>query len=135
MSHARNVIQGVIADLRALEFGEEYDPLYSTWRVGDATQKLAEILDCVPNTPFDKRCADALADEVDLLVCRKVIDSRSPAADALLSYRDPPTSPRSEHLLEIERHDALEREIAMLRAELDRVKTELEGLRLQEMRY
>lgn len=52
--------------------------------------------------PLDKRCADALADEVDLLVRKKVIDSRSPAADALLDYRNPPTSPRSDRLLDVE---------------------------------
>ena len=39
---------------------------------------------------FDKRAADHLADEVAKLVERKVIDARSPAADALLDYRDPP---------------------------------------------
>jgi len=44
----------------------------------------------MPREPFDVRCADALADEVALLVIRKVIDSRSPAADALLDYRNPP---------------------------------------------
>ena len=49
------------------------------------------------------RCADALADEVAALVKRKVIDSRAPAADALLDYRDPPQSPRSDRLVELER--------------------------------
>jgi hypothetical protein len=44
----------------------------------------------MPREPFDVRCADALADEVALLIIRKAIDSRSPAADALLDYRDPP---------------------------------------------
>lgn len=38
---------------------------------------------------FDKRAADALAREVQKLIDRKVIDSRSPAADALLDYVDP----------------------------------------------
>jgi hypothetical protein len=37
---------------------------------------------------FKDRAADALADEVTLLVDRQVIDVRSPAADALLDYRD-----------------------------------------------
>jgi hypothetical protein len=40
-------------------------------------------------TFFDKRAADALAREVQNLIDRKVIDSRSPAADALLDYVDP----------------------------------------------
>lgn len=52
--------------------------------------------------PMDKRCADALADEVAVLVRRKVIDMRSPAADALLDYREPPTTPRADRLAEIE---------------------------------
>jgi len=47
---------------------------------------------------LDKRCADALADEVAVLVKRGVIDSRSPAADALLDYRNPPSSPRADRL-------------------------------------
>lgn len=38
--------------------------------------------------------ADALADEVAALVARRAIDSRSPAADALLRYRDPPRTRR-----------------------------------------
>jgi hypothetical protein len=38
---------------------------------------------------FDKRGADALAREVQRLIDRGVIDSRSPAADALLDYVDP----------------------------------------------
>lgn len=59
---------------------------------------------------LDKRCADALADEVDVLVRRKVIDARSPAADALLDYRNPPSSLRSEA-------------IAKRRAELDQQRS------------
>lgn len=41
-----------------------------------------------------------LADEVAALVRRKVIDSRSPAADALLDFRDPPSTPRADALAE-----------------------------------
>lgn len=52
----------------------------------------------MPREPFDVRCADALADEVAVLVIRKVIDSRSPAADALLDYRNPPQTLRAERL-------------------------------------
>lgn len=54
--------------------------------------------------PFDRRCADALADEVDVLIKRRMIDSRSPAADALLDYRDPPRTPRSEELETLRGH-------------------------------
>lgn len=38
-------------------------------------------------SPFTRRCADALAAEVDKLVRSKVLDSRSPAADAFLDYK------------------------------------------------
>lgn len=52
----------------------------------------------MPREPFDVRCADALANEVDRLVRRRIIDSRSPAADALVEYRNPPTDPRQPRL-------------------------------------
>lgn len=43
--------------------------------------------------------AARLADEVDVLVQRRIIDSRSPAADALLDFRDRfPRTPRSDRL-------------------------------------
>lgn len=51
---------------------------------------------------FDRSCADALADEVAVLVLRKEIDARSPAADALLDYRNPPSTPRADRLAELE---------------------------------
>lgn len=59
---------------------------------------------------FDKRCADALADEVAVLVRRQVIDARSPAADALLDYRNPPSTERADRLatLQSERDAAQE---------------------------
>jgi hypothetical protein len=56
------------------------------------------------------RCADLLADEVAVLVRRDVIDSRSPAADALLDYRDPPSTERADRMA------GLERELSRLRA-------------------
>jgi hypothetical protein len=46
--------------------------------------------------------ADRLADEVDVLIKKKVIDSRSPAADALLDFRDPPRTERSSRLASME---------------------------------
>lgn len=55
-----------------------------------------------PLSPFDRIGADRLADEVDLLVRRKMLNERSPAADALLDYRSPPMSPRSDRLLVME---------------------------------
>jgi hypothetical protein len=51
---------------------------------------------------FDKRCADALADEVDVLVRRRILDARSAAADALLDYRNPPSTPRTDRLVTLE---------------------------------
>ena len=48
------------------------------------------------------RDAERLADEVAVLVRRGVLDSRSPAADALLDFRDPPSSPRADRLSELE---------------------------------
>lgn len=51
---------------------------------------------------WDRRAADRLADEVAALVRRGKLDSRSPAADALLDYRNPPSSPRADRLAELE---------------------------------
>lgn len=59
----------------------------------------------------DRDCA-RLADEVAALVRLKVIDERSPAADALLDWREPPSSPRADRLA------VLEGEVQRLRAEL-----------------
>ena len=82
-----------------------------------------ELLEDLINTtklgslsPFDRRCADALADEVDILVGRHVLDQRSPAADALLDYRNIPRSQRSARMLS-------------LTDELERVRAQLETLR------
>jgi hypothetical protein len=63
-------------------------------------------------SPFDRHCADALADEVAALVRHGVLDSRSPAADALLDYRNPPSSPRADRLAELEAALAAERQRA-----------------------
>lgn len=54
----------------------------------------------VPREPFDVRAADALADEVYILVQRHVIDARSPAADALLDYRA--AAPRADRIIALE---------------------------------
>lgn len=69
-----------------------------------------KLLDATPASPadspplmtFDRRAADALADEVGVLIYRKVIDARSPAGDALLDYRQPPSSPRADRLAGLE---------------------------------
>jgi len=47
------------------------------------------------------RCAEKLADEVDVLVRTHKLDSRSPAADALLDYRNPPQTERSDRIVEL----------------------------------
>lgn len=60
---------------------------------------------------FKTRAAEALADEVSVLISRKVIDSRSPAADALLDYHETKMrTPRSDRIAE------LEQEVERLRA-------------------
>lgn len=56
----------------------------------------------VTRDPLGMRCADALADEVAALVRRGVIDQRSSAADALLDYRNPPSSERADRLATLE---------------------------------
>lgn len=63
-------------------------------------------------SPFTRRAADALADEVAVLVRRKIIDSRSPAADALLDYRNPPSTERADRMAKLEaERDALTRQL------------------------
>jgi hypothetical protein len=64
--------------------------------------RVRELEAAAPRKPFDVRCADALADEVAALVLRRVIDSRSPAADALLDYREPPSTPRADRIAALE---------------------------------
>lgn len=49
------------------------------------------------------RDAGRLADEVDVLIRTRVIDSRSPAADALLDFREPPSTPRSDRLAKLDK--------------------------------
>lgn len=80
---------------------------------GEATPVEAPGAEQGWRSPMLKRAADALADEVAALVRRRVIDSRSPAADALLDYRDPPTTPRADRLAVLE----AERDAATARAE------------------
>jgi hypothetical protein len=65
--------------------------------------------------------ANRLADEVAVLVTRSVIDARSPAADALLDYRDPPRTPRSDRIAQ------LKRELAAAREDAERQKKERQG--------
>lgn len=65
--------------------------------------------------------AKRLADEVAVLVKRRVIDSRSPAADALLDFREPPSSPRADRLA------ALEGEAQRLRTAYGELAVKLRG--------
>lgn len=53
-------------------------------------------------SPFDKVCADKLADEVAVLIQRGRLDSRSAAGDALLDYRNPPRNERSDRIADLE---------------------------------
>ncbi len=85
-------------------------------------QLTAEVERLRQEMPLDRRCAEALADEEAVLVLRGVIDSRSPAADALLDYRNPPSSPRADSL-------ATERAAhERTKADLERVKSAYEML-------
>lgn len=72
-------------------------------------------------SPFDKRGADRLADEVAALIRLRVISERSPVADALLDYREPPSTPRADRLAEVEaERDALREQLREARAIFDR---------------
>jgi hypothetical protein len=51
--------------------------------------------------PFQFMDAEMLADEVAVLVRKGIVDSRSPVADALLNYRDPPATERSDRLAKL----------------------------------
>jgi hypothetical protein len=91
----------------------------------------------VPREPFDVRCADAMADAVDVLVRTKVIDARSPAADALIDYRNPPTTPRSDRILDLEStitelRDLLTNAITMLEANSDKPQRNAWAARLRK---
>lgn len=84
--------KGVICYWRAE--GWEIEPIYDL-SSPDAAPSVAESA-----RPFDKIGADRLADEVAALITRGVLDQRSPVADALLDYRSPPRTPRSDALAE-----------------------------------
>lgn len=60
--------------------------------------KLRLLADGVDRLALQVKYATPMADEVAVLVRRKVIDSRSPAADALLDFREPPSTPRADRL-------------------------------------
>lgn len=62
----------------------------------------AKLMDGAMRAELQAKYAQTLADEVDVLVQRKVIDSRSPAADALLDFREPPSTERSDRLVVLE---------------------------------
>lgn len=95
-SSPRNVVL-VLRELRAAR--DRIDLL--TGQLSEATTTICGLVEGTVRT-FRSRAADALADEVDVLVRRKEIDSRSPAADALLSFRDPPSTERSCRLAALE---------------------------------
>lgn len=71
-----------------------------------------------PLRTFDQLAADRLADEVAVLVHRRFLDSRSPAGDALLDYRDPPSSSRADRMA------SLENQIAQIEAKLSHLEAE-----------
>ena len=110
-----------------------YDPelarqLCATPNKGDLATALADQLEAAgaeiarlnaqPVRLFDHLAAERMADEIAGLVQRKVIGSRCPAADALLDYRDPPRSERSDRLVD------LENQIERVTKQLDRAMAE-----------
>ena len=76
---------------------------YGCFTVGRllATLDAVEALSKRPLRTFDQRAADRLADEVAALVQRGKLDARSPL-DALLDYRDSPSTPRADRLAQAE---------------------------------
>lgn len=64
--------------------------------------RIAAELRLAGDAPLLRRDADRLADEVAVLVRDGRLDARSPAADALLDYREPPYSPRADRLWQLE---------------------------------
>lgn len=74
-----------------------------------AAVKEIDRLNAQPVRLFDHLAAERMADEIAVLVQRKVISSRCPAADALLDYRNPPQSERSDRLVDLERQIDAER--------------------------
>jgi len=74
-----------------------------------------------PPRSFDRLGADRLADEVAVLVHRKWLDARSPAADALLDYRDPPSTPRADRMAK------LEGQVLQLEAKIARLEAAVSG--------
>lgn len=79
---------------------------------------------------FDRLGADRLADEVASLVARGLLDSRSSAADALLDYREPPRTERSDRLANLEaERDRLAEEVERLRVAADAARNECAQIR------
>lgn len=89
--------------------GQEFDLIEKLTTLDELTERHAraaaelETYRTKGAGPWEKRAADRLADEVNVLVRRKIIDARSPAADALLDYRDPPYTEHSDRMAELER--------------------------------
>lgn len=77
-----------------------------------------------------ERDGGRLADEVAVLVRQRVVDQRSPVADALLDFREPPASERSDRLVTLERDAATLRErVATLEKEVTALEDERDMLR------
>lgn len=79
---------------------------------------------------FRDSAADALADEVAVLIRRGVVDSHSPAADALLDYCDSSTLPRGIYL---SRSEAREVAVALFRSDSGSLDPDGLGKRLRDL--
>lgn len=82
-----------------------------------------------------ERDGGRLADEVAVLVRQRVVDQRSPVADALLDFREPPASERADRLVVLEKENTTLRErVATLEADraIDSVLADEHSWRLTE---
>lgn len=86
--------------------GRAWDP--AGWYARDVSLLLQEVdrlKQAASAWAFKERAADALADAVAAMVTRGVLNARSLPADALLNYRDPPRTDRSDQLAKLEREN------------------------------
>lgn len=88
--------------------------------------------------PFKLATAGALADEVSALVRRSVVDARDPVADALLDYRNPPSTERADRIAQLTREleQAVSHKVALnemvgeVTRERDEARAQLDAMRI-----
>ena len=106
INHLQTMLAEVRAQLAAVEQERNVLTLSRDGEVG-ARKRAEGDADRLRGGLFHAKIGAArLADEVAALVRRGVLDSRSPAADALLDYRNPPSSERADRLAAAEQRVA-----------------------------